>query len=62
MGKTDLTWFFYVPSFLLATLIGGSIAFIFLKALEKNGVLFKIQNKLGVNVYAKSRKNITSTK
>lgn len=61
-GKTDLTWFFYVPSFLLATLIGGSIAFIFLKALERNGVLFEIQNKLGVNVYAKSRKNITSTK
>ena len=29
-GRTGLTWFFYVPSFIAGTLIGGSIAFIFL--------------------------------
>lgn len=54
-GKSDLTWFFYVPSFISATLIGGSIAFIFLKTLSRNGMLYKIQNKLGVNIYDKSR-------
>lgn len=54
-GRTGLTWAFYVPSFILATLIGGSIAFIFLKALSKNGMLFKIQSRLGVNIYDKSK-------
>ena len=34
-GRTGLTWFFYVPSFIAGTLIGGSIAFIFLKQLQK---------------------------
>lgn len=28
-GRTSLTWIFYVPSFIMATLIGGTIAFIF---------------------------------
>lgn len=43
MGKTGITWLFYVPSFTFATIIGGSIAFIFLKKLSKNGMLKKIQ-------------------
>ena len=34
-GRTGLTWFFYVPSFIAGTLIGGSLAFIFLKHLQK---------------------------
>lgn len=57
-GRNGLTWAFYVPSFVLATLIGGSIAFIFLKALSKNGMLFKIQSELGVNVYDKSKRTM----
>lgn len=61
-GKSDLTWFFYVPSFVLATLIGGTIAFLFLKALSKNGMLYTIQSKLGVNIYAKSKRNIIHEK
>ena len=27
MGRTGLSWMFYVPSFIAGTLIGGSIAF-----------------------------------
>ncbi len=45
-GKEGLTWFFYVPSFIMGTLIGGSIAFVLLLRLEKTGVLVKIQNSL----------------
>ena len=50
-GKTGLTWFFYVPSFIAGTLIGGSIAFIFLKQLQKAKLLSKFQTALGSNVY-----------
>lgn len=57
-GRNNLTWAFYVPSFVLATLIGGTIAFIFLKALSKNGMLFKIQHELGVNIYDKSQRTM----
>ncbi len=57
-GRHDLTWAFYVPSFVLATLIGGAIAFVFLKALSRNGMLFKIQHELGVNVYDKSKRTV----
>ena len=45
-GKEGLTWFFYVPSFICGTLIGGSIAFLLLIRLEAAGVLSKIQNSL----------------
>lgn len=55
-GRTDLTWFFYVPSFIGGTLIGGSIAFIFLLALRKNGLLAKFQRELGAKVYDKPAK------
>ena len=61
-GKTDITWFFYVPSFVLATIIGGSLAFIFLKALSRNGTLYKIQSKLGVNVYEHGKKAVRTAK
>ncbi len=45
-GKEGITLFFYVPSFIMGTLIGGSIAFLILTRLEKTGVLAKIQNSL----------------
>ena len=45
-GKEGLTWFFYVPSFIMGTLIGGSIAFLLLKRLEVIGALVKMQNSL----------------
>lgn len=58
MGRTGLTWFFYVPSFIMGTLIGGSIAFVFLKTLNHGPALRKIQMMLGSQVIAKN-KNIT---
>ena len=50
-GKTDLTWFFYVPSFICGTLIGGSIAYVFLKKLSNAGLLKKFQTMLETNAY-----------
>lgn len=47
MGRTGLTWLFYVPSFICGTLIGGSVAFLFLKYLNQAKLLAKIQNSLG---------------
>ena len=46
-----LTWAFYIPSFIGGTLIGGSIAFVFLMALRRNGLLAKFQHDLGAKVY-----------
>lgn len=45
-GKEGLTWLFYVPSFIGGTLIGGSIAYVFLKKLAQTGMLVKLQNML----------------
>lgn len=45
-GKEGLSWFFYVPSFIAGTLIGGSIAFIFLRKLASGGILAEMQKKL----------------
>ena len=45
-GKEGLTWFFYVPSFIMGTLIGGSIAYLLLKRLEVAGALSKMQESL----------------
>ncbi len=50
-GKEGLTWLFYVPSFICGTLIGGSIAFVFLKKLSVSGLLTEFQNKLGSPAY-----------
>ena len=50
-GRSDLTWMFYVPSFIMGTLIGGTIAFFFLTALKHNGTLETIQSKLGAKTY-----------
>lgn len=51
-GKEGISWLFYVPSFICGTLIGGSIAFVFLKKLANNGVLADFQNRLGTESYA----------
>jgi energy coupling factor transporter S component ThiW len=51
VGRSGLTWMFYVPSFIMGTLIGGSIAFIFLTALKRNNTLTEIQKKLGARTY-----------
>ncbi len=50
-GKEGLTWLFYVPSFIGGTLIGGSIAYLLLKALTRNGKLSEFQEKLGTKSY-----------
>ena len=54
-GKTGLTWMFYVPLFISGTLIGGSIAFVFLTALSRNGTLVNFQRKLGARTYDRER-------
>ena len=45
-GKEGLSLLFYVPSFICGTLIGGSIAYVFLRKLADNGTLAQIQNML----------------
>lgn len=45
-GKEGLSWLFYIPSFVCGTLIGGSIAYVFLRKLADNGMLSQIQNRL----------------
>ena len=45
-GKEGLSLLFYVPSFICGTLIGGSIAYVFLRKLADNGMLEEIQKKL----------------
>ncbi len=50
-GRTDLTWLFYVPSFIGGTLIGGSIAFVLLITLKRNNLLSKFQKMLGEKTY-----------
>ena len=50
-GKEGLSWLFYVPSFTCGTLIGGSIAYVFLRKLADNGMLTKIQTMLNSGSY-----------
>lgn len=51
IGRSELTLFYYVPMFITATIIGGTIAYIFLISLKKTGMLTKIQDRLGCEVY-----------
>lgn len=51
-GREGLSWLFYVPSFVCGTLIGGSLAFAFLKKLAAGGMLTKFQTRLGSPVYS----------
>lgn len=46
-GKEGLSWLFYVPSFICGTLIGGSIAYVFLRKMAANGALAQMQLRLG---------------
>lgn len=46
LGRNGLTWLFYVPSFLLGTVIGGTIAFFFLRALKRSSLLERFQRQL----------------
>lgn len=46
MGKSGLTLLFYVPSFITATIMGGSVAFVFLVALKQTKMLNKLQFQL----------------
>ena len=55
-GREGLSWLFYVPSFICGTLIGGSIAFIFLYQLQRMGALKEIQSKLSGEDRGWSRK------
>lgn len=50
-GKEGLSWLFYVPSFICGTLIGGSIAYVFLRKFAANGMLAKIQTMLASRSY-----------
>lgn len=60
-GKDGLTWLFYVPSFTFATIIGGSIAFVFLKKLSNNGMLKKFQIMLTSKGYDDTTGVISNT-
>lgn len=50
-GKEGLSWIFYIPSFVCGTLIGGSIAYVFLRKLADNGMLSQMQNILASRSY-----------
>ena len=50
-GRDGLSWMFYVPSFICGTLIGGSIAYVFLRKIASNGMLTKLQLKLNSTCY-----------
>ena len=60
-GKEGLSWLFYVPSFICGTLIGGSIALVFLKKLAANGMLKRFQTMLTDNVYEDKTGLISNT-
>jgi energy coupling factor transporter S component ThiW len=45
-GREGLGWFFYVPSFICGTLIGGSVAAVVLYRLQHIGALKKMQTKI----------------
>ena len=51
-GREGLGWVFYIPSFVAGTLIGGSIAYFFLRKLASNGMLPKMQKRLGSPAFA----------
>ena len=60
-GKEGLSWMFYVPSFICGTLIGGSIAYVFLRKLADNGILAKIQNMLSSKSYQDKSSLLSNT-
>ena len=60
-GKEGLSWLFYVPSFICGTLIGGSIAYVFLRKFASNGMLVKIQTMLGSKGYVDHSSLLSNT-
>ncbi len=60
-GKEGLSWLFYLPSFICGTLIGGSIAYVFLRKLADNGMLPKLQNMLSVTSYQDKSSLLSTT-
>ena len=60
-GKEGLSWLFYVPSFICGTLIGGSIAYVFLRKLADNGTLTQIQNMLASKSYQDKSSLLSNT-
>ncbi len=54
-GRTGLSWMYYVPLFISGTLIGGSLAYVLLTMLARNGALREFQQKLGVQVYDRKK-------
>ncbi len=60
-GKEGLSLLFYVPSFTCGTLIGGSIAYVFLRKLADNGMLAQIQNKLASKTYQDKSSLLSNT-
>ena len=60
-GKEGLSWLFYVPSFICGTLIGGSIACVFLRKFASNGMLVKMQTMLGSKGYVDHSSLLSNT-
>lgn len=60
-GKEGLSWLFYVPSFICGTLIGGSIAYVFLRKFASNGMLLKMQTMLGSKGYVDHSSLLSNT-
>lgn len=60
-GKQGLSLLFYVPSFICGTLIGGSIAYVFLRKLADNKMLERVQNKLLNKSYTDKSSLLSST-
>ena len=50
-GRGGLSWIFYIPSFVCGTLIGGSIAYLFLHKLADSGLLSQMQEMLASKCY-----------
>ena len=60
-GKKGLSWIFYIPSFVCGTLIGGSIAYVFLRKLADNGLLAQMQNMLASKSYQDTSTLLSNT-
>lgn len=59
-GKEGLSWLFYVPSFICGTLIGGSIAYVFLRKFAANGMLARIQEMLASKCYTDKQSTLSN--
>ena len=59
MGRGGLSLMFYVPGFICGTLIGGSVAFLFLKYLNKAKLLTKLQMSLGSEILEQPESSAT---